>query len=61
MEAEHVATCEAAKEAVWLRELLKELEVIPNMQVPIWLYCGNSGAVANANEPKNHRKGKHIE
>ncbi|RVW52633.1 Retrovirus-related Pol polyprotein from transposon TNT 1-94 [Vitis vinifera] len=61
MEAEYVAACEAAKEAVWLREFLKELEVVPNMHEPIRLYCDNSGAVANAKEPRNHRKGKHIE
>ncbi|RVX18428.1 Retrovirus-related Pol polyprotein from transposon TNT 1-94 [Vitis vinifera] len=51
MEAEYVAACEAAKEAVWLREFLKELEVVPNMHEPIRLYCDNSGAVANAKEP----------
>ncbi|RVX04750.1 Retrovirus-related Pol polyprotein from transposon TNT 1-94 [Vitis vinifera] len=61
MEVEYVAACEAAKEAVWLREFLKELEVVPNMHEPIRLYCDNSGAVANAKEPRNHRKGKHIE
>ncbi|RVW36992.1 Retrovirus-related Pol polyprotein from transposon TNT 1-94 [Vitis vinifera] len=61
MEAEYVAACEAAKEAVWLREFLKELEVVPNMHESIRLYCDNSGAVANAKEPRNHRKGKHIE
>ncbi|RVW44911.1 Retrovirus-related Pol polyprotein from transposon TNT 1-94 [Vitis vinifera] len=34
MEAEYVAACETAKEAVWLREFLKELEVVPNMHEP---------------------------
>ncbi|TYK03174.1 gag/pol protein [Cucumis melo var. makuwa] len=47
MEAEYVATCEAAKEAVWLKKFLTDLEVVPNMHLPITLYCGNSGAVAN--------------
>ena len=61
MEAEYVAACEAAKEAVWLREFLKELEVVPNMHEPIRLYYDNNGTVANAKEPRNHRKGKHIE
>ena len=31
------------------------------MHEPIRLYCDNSGAVANAKEPRYHRKGKHIE
>ena len=40
-----LATCEAAKEAVWLREFMKELEVVSNMHEPIRLYYDNSGAV----------------
>ena len=59
MEVEYVAACEVAKEAVWLREFLKELEVIPSMHEPIKLYCDNNGAVANVKEPRNHCKGKH--
>ena len=27
----------------------------------ITLYCDNSGAVANAKEPRSHKRGKHIE
>ena len=30
MEAEYVAACEAAKEAVWLRQFLLDLEVVPS-------------------------------
>ncbi|KAA0062200.1 gag/pol protein [Cucumis melo var. makuwa] len=48
MEAEYVAACEAAKEAVWLKKFLTDLEVVPNMHMPITLYCDNSGAVANS-------------
>ncbi|TYJ96447.1 gag/pol protein [Cucumis melo var. makuwa] len=48
MEAEYIATCEAAKEAVWLKKFLTNLEVVPNMYLPITLYCDNSGAVANS-------------
>ena len=61
MEAEYVAACEAPKEAVWLRKFLTDLEVIPNMYLPITLYCDNIGAVANSREPRSHRRGKHIE
>ncbi|TYK01652.1 gag/pol protein [Cucumis melo var. makuwa] len=39
MEAEYVAACEAAKEAVWLKKFLTDLEVVPNMRLPITLYC----------------------
>ncbi|TYK11980.1 retrovirus-related pol polyprotein from transposon tnt 1-94 [Cucumis melo var. makuwa] len=61
MEVEYVDACEAAKEAVWLRKFLHDLEVVPNMNLPITLYCDNSGAVANSKEPRNHKRGKHIE
>ncbi|KAA0065452.1 gag/pol protein [Cucumis melo var. makuwa] len=60
MEAEYVAACEAAKEAVCFKKFLIDLEVVPNMHLPITLYCDNSGAVANSREPRNHKRGKHI-
>ena len=61
MEAEYIAVSEAAKEAVWLKNFLSDLEVVPNMDKPITLYCDNSGAVANSREPRSHKRGKHIE
>ena len=30
-------------------------------QVPITLFCDNSGAVTQSKDPRNHKKGKHIE
>ena len=61
MEAEYIAACEAAKEAVWLKKFFTDLEVVPNMDQTIVLYCDNSGAVANSKEPRSHKRGKHIE
>ena len=61
MEAEYVAACEAAKEAVWLRKFLRDLEVVPDADRPLTLYCDNSGAVANSKEPRSHKRSKHIE
>ena len=46
MEAEYVAACEAAKEAVWLKKFLYDLGVIRMEQFPITLFCENSEAVA---------------
>ena len=56
-----MATSEAAKEAVWLRKFLMELGVIDKVVYPMILYCDDSGVVAQAKEPRNHRKDKHIE
>ncbi|KAK0605121.1 hypothetical protein LWI29_022943 [Acer saccharum] len=61
MEAEYVAACEAAKEAVWLRQFLMDLEVVPSANKQITIYCDNSGAVANSKEPRSHKRRKHIE
>ncbi|KAK1554765.1 hypothetical protein Q3G72_016968 [Acer saccharum] len=61
MEAKYVAACEAAKEAVWLRQFLIDLEVVPSANKQITIYCDNSGAVANSKEPRSHKRGKHIE
>ena len=61
IEAEYIAALEAAKETVWLKNFLSDLEVVPNMDRPITLYYENSGVVANSKEPRSHKRGKHIE
>ena len=61
MEAEYVAACETAKEVVWLRQFLIDLEVVPSANKQITIYCDNSGAMANLREPRSHKRGKHIE
>ena len=61
MEAEYVVACEATKEAVWLKKFLSDLGVMRMQQVPIPLFCDNSGAVAQSKDPRNHKKGNHIE
>ena len=59
-EAEYIAVNEVAKEAVWIRKFIQELEVVPSIESPITIYCDNSGAVANAIEPRAHQRAKHI-
>ena len=61
MEAEYIATCDAAKELVWLKKFYTDLEVVPNMETPLVLYCDNNGAVENSKEPRSHKRRKHIE
>ena len=43
-----IAACEVAKEAVWLKKFLSDLGVVRIEQVPITLFCDNSGAVAQS-------------
>ena len=40
---------------------MSDLEVVPNIDKPITLYCDNSGVVANSKEPRSYKRGKHIE
>ena len=61
MEAEYVVACESAKEVVWLKKFLFDLGVMRMEQVPITLFCNNSGAIAQSKDPRNHKNGKHIE
>ena len=39
MEAEYVATCEATKEAVWLKKFLSDLGVVRIEQVPLLCFA----------------------
>ncbi|KAA0034970.1 gag/pol protein [Cucumis melo var. makuwa] len=61
MEVEYIAACEVAKEVIWLRKFLHDLEVVPDMNLSITLYCDNSETVANSKEPRSHKRGKRIE
>ena len=56
-----MAACEAAKEAVWLRKFMIDLEFIPDTTQPMIIYCDNSSAVANSKEPRSHKRSKYIE
>ena len=47
MEAEYIVAYEATKEAVWLRNFLMDLRVVPSAQSAITLYYDSSGAVEN--------------
>ena len=59
-ESEYIAASEAAKEAVWISEFLKELGVVPSANSAIKVYCDNNGAVAQAKEPRSTNRNKHV-
>jgi hypothetical protein len=58
--AEYIAASEAAKEGLWIRKFLPELGVFPSVSSPLDLYCDNNVAIAQAKEPRNHQKNKHV-
>ncbi|KAJ9541506.1 hypothetical protein OSB04_028012 [Centaurea solstitialis] len=59
-EAEYIAASGAAKEAVWLRNFLSDLRVVASVSRQIDIFCDNSGAVAQAKEPREHHKSRHV-
>jgi hypothetical protein len=60
MEAEYMTASDAANDTVWLREFVIELGVCPSAQDPVNIYCDNTGAIANAKEPRFHSTAKYI-
>ncbi|KAJ9545177.1 hypothetical protein OSB04_024884 [Centaurea solstitialis] len=59
-EAEYIAASDAGKEAVWLRNFLSDLRVVSSISRPIDIFYDNSGAVAQAKEPREHHKSRHV-
>ncbi|KAJ9539519.1 hypothetical protein OSB04_032252 [Centaurea solstitialis] len=59
-QSEYIAASDAAKEAVWLRNFLSDLRVVASISRPIDIFCDNSGAVAQAKEPREHHKSRHV-
>jgi hypothetical protein len=59
-EVEYIAGSEVAKEAVWIRNFVSELGVVPSASSPMDLHCDNSGDIAQAKEPSSHKRGKHV-
>ncbi|XP_059623154.1 secreted RxLR effector protein 161-like [Cornus florida] len=61
MEAEYIAASEAAKEAVWLRNFLIELEVVEHIDRPMTLHYDNSAAIAQTKDPKFYKRTRNIQ
>ncbi|GJX70441.1 retrotransposon protein, putative, ty1-copia subclass [Tanacetum coccineum] len=51
----------ASKEAIWMKNFIGDLGVVPTVQDPIEILCDYESAVALTKEPKDHGKSKHIE
>ena len=59
-EAEYIAASEAAQEAIWVKEFITDLGVIPNASGPMNLFYDNTAAITLAKEPGFHKKTMHI-
>ena len=61
MQAEFVACFSATTQAIWLRNLIKELTVFDFVDRPIQLYCDNNFAVLFINNNRGLKGSKHME
>ena len=59
--AEYIGCSEAAREAVWLRRLLSDLQAESPLKTPMTMYADNQGAIKLAENPRFHGRTKHIE
>ncbi|KAL0406196.1 UNVERIFIED_CONTAM: Retrovirus-related Pol polyprotein from transposon TNT 1-94 [Sesamum latifolium] len=59
-EAEYIAASEAAKEAVWMKNYIQELGVVPSIAEPVVIFCDNNGTISQAKELRSHHHSKHI-
>ena len=59
-EAEYIAASDAAKEAVWIKNFVFRLGVVPSITNLVDVYCDNNGVIAQAKEPRSHQRSKHI-
>lgn len=58
-EAEYMAASEGAKEAVWLRQLLKDVGF--EQKMPTTIYIDNQSAIKLVRNPEYHHRTKHID
>jgi len=59
VEAEYMAASQAAKEALWLRALLRELGM--RASSPTTLCSDSQGSIALSRNPEHHARSKHID
>ena len=61
MQAKLVACFSAATQAIWLRNLIKELTLFDFVDRAIQLYCDNNSAVLFVNNNRGLKGSKHME
>ncbi|KAL0378623.1 UNVERIFIED_CONTAM: hypothetical protein Sradi_3167800 [Sesamum radiatum] len=60
MEAEYIAASKASKEAIWMKNYIQKLAVVPSIVDLVVIFGDNNGAIAQAKEPISHHRSKHI-
>ena len=53
-ESEYIEASEASKEAIWLKNFIGDLGVVPSIKEPMEIFCDNEGEVPLTKEPRDH-------
>ena len=59
-EVEYIDALEAAKEGVWMKQFMTDLGVVPSALNPMTLFCDITDTIAQAKEPRFHKRTRHI-
>ncbi|KAL0361241.1 UNVERIFIED_CONTAM: Retrovirus-related Pol polyprotein from transposon RE2 [Sesamum radiatum] len=46
--------------AVWMKNYIQELGVVPSIAEAVVIFCDNNGAIAQAKELRSHHRSNHI-
>ena len=60
-ESEYISASEASKEAIWLKNFIGDLGVVPAINEPIEIFYNNERPVSLTKEPRDHGRSKHID
>jgi hypothetical protein len=61
VEAEYMASAQAAREAMWCRTMLRELGLHGLVTMPTAIYSDSQGSIALSRNPEHHARSKHID
>nr|GEU50169.1 hypothetical protein [Tanacetum cinerariifolium] len=50
-ESEYITACEVSNEAIWMKNFIRDLGVVPTVQDPIEIFCDNKSVVTLTKEP----------
>ena len=60
-ESEYIASSEASKEAIWLKNFIGDHGFVPTIKKLMEIFCDNEGVVALTKEPRDHARSQHID
>ena len=60
IEVKYIAAIDAAKEVIWIKKFVIELDVVLCIADLVLLYYDNNGAIAQAKELRSYQRSKHI-